>query len=62
MILEITYPARCKDCIYIDSFRKGKVNRYVCMYGIDEKDKWNMRALGEPVGKRDFACKNFKLD
>jgi hypothetical protein len=63
-IIEITYPARCKDCHYLGSYSKGKLRRSKCMYEFS-KAAWSFKDVsefdGKPTTLKDKACRNFKL-
>lgn len=52
--IEITRPARCKDCKYCIRYNKGKLIRHFC-------DKMTSPNHGQDVRLQDYVCRNWEL-
>jgi hypothetical protein len=53
-VIEITRPARCKDCIFLDRIKVGKRIRHQCINEMSPH-------AGDFITLRDLVCDNWKL-
>lgn len=58
-VISITYPARCKDCIFCKPKTFGKMNRHICTN--KESPRYNESPNLSKVSLRDLVCDKWKL-
>ena len=58
-IIEIIYPAKCKDCKFIEVKFFRKMKRHICTN--PESERYDHNPFLSRVALRDKACDKFKL-
>lgn len=58
-IISITYPAKCKDCKFIQAKTFGRAKRNICTN--PESPRYNANPYLSRVALRDRVCSSWKL-
>ena len=59
-VISITYPARCKDCIFIKPHKFGNMKRNICTNPESPRHYPNNTYLSR-VALKDLVCDKWKL-
>lgn len=58
-ILSITYPAKCKDCIFLEQKYFGKMKRHICTN--QKSPRYDPNPYFSRVALRDPVCSEWRL-
>ena len=58
-VITITYPAKCKDCIFIKQHNFGKLKRHICTN--PESPRFDQNEYLSKVNLKDKVCDVWKL-